>query len=253
MYDRLAPYYDWEHERFLDDLPLYTALARSRNGAVLDLACGTGRVLMALAADGHPVTGLDNSPGMLEIARKRIDAAKLGRRASVELADMRHFDLRSRFDLAVVPLGSFHHLVSGTDQRSAISSIAEHLTTGGLLALDLVNPAPEWLLAADGTLVHQLTAPFPDADGPEVVTKLVARTLSFETQSERQLIIYDRLSPDGPVSRVLAEMELRYLFRYEAEMLISAAGFRQRDLYGDYDLSPYGDTSPRMIFVAEKL
>lgn len=231
---------------------MYAGLAKSRKGAVLDLACGTGRILIPLAAGGHKVTGLDNSPAMLDVARKRVAEARLGRRASLVLADMRRFALGRSFDLAIVPLGSFHHLASAKDQRSALASIAEHMLAGGLLVLDLVNPTPESLSAADGTLVHQLTAPFPGPDGPEVVIKLVARSLAFEIQTETQLVMYDRLSSDGSVTRVVVEMKMRYLFRYEAEMLVTAAGFRLRDLYGDYDFSPYGESSSRMILVAEK-
>ena len=167
-------------------------------------------------------------------------------------ADLRTFDLGREFGMAMIALGSFHHMLSTGDQRATLAALAAHLRPKGLLVLDLINPTPEWLSAADGALVHQLTAPFPDAGGSDRLTKMVARSSSFETQSDHQLLIYDRVSPDGAVSRRLFEMELRYVFRYEAEILLDEAGFGVRGIYGGYDMEQYDSASTRMIFVAEK-
>lgn len=252
MYDLLAQFYEWEHRDFRDDLPLYLGLARASSGPVLDAACGTGRVSLALAEAGHSVTGVDVSAPMLAIARSKLSRKPLAERVRLVHADIRTMDLGERYGMALVALGSFHHLLSGPDQRRALGRLASHLVPGGLLAIDLVNPSPEWLAAGDGTLVHQLTAPYPTPEGPDQLTKLVARTSHFETQLEQSLLFYDRATPDGAVTRRSFRMEMRLLFRYEAELLLEMEGFRLRDLYGGYDLEPYGGSSARLILVAER-
>ncbi len=251
-YDRLADYYEWEHQGYLDDLSMYLGFAASAGGDVLEVACGTGRLLVPLAKAGHRVGGVDSSRAMLEIAAQRIRAGRVSRRAKLFLGDMRSFELGRLFRMAFVALGSFHHLLSTTDQRLALRQLARHLEPGGLLILDLINPTPEWLSAADGALVHQLTAPYPLSGAADTVSKFVSRSGAHETQTDRQLLLYDRLGSDGVVKRSTFEFDLRYLFRYEAEMLVEEAGFEMRSMYGGYDLEPYSASSSRMIVVADR-
>ncbi len=252
LYDELARFYDWEHRNFQDDLPLYLGFARASSGPILDAACGTGRVLLALAGAGFHVTGVDVSPKMLEIARSQVEKAGLAGLVDLVESDLRSVDLGRSFGMALVALSSFHHLLTTADQRAALERLAAHLVRGGLLVIDLVNPTPEWLAAGDGTLVHQLSGPYPEATGPDQLSKFVARTTHFETQMEQSLLIYDRIGPQGTVTRHSFQMESRLLFRYEAELLLGDAGFRLRDLYGGYDLESYQAFSPRMILVAER-
>ena len=252
MYDRIAQFYEWEHQSFRDDLPLYLGFARTSAGPILDAACGTGRVSLPLAEQGYAVTGVDASAEMLAIARSKIDRLKLTGKVRLVQADLRTMKLAAHHGMALVALGSFHHLETIDDQRRALHQLASHLLPSGLLLIDLVNPSPEWLAAGDGALVHQTTAPFPGADGPGQLSKFVARSSSFDTQTERLLLIYDLVDERGAVTRHSYQLSLRYLFRYEAELLLAEAGFRLRDVYGDYDLESYQASSPRMILVAEK-
>ncbi len=252
LYDEIARYYDWEHQHFDDDIQMYLGFAAGRRGEVLDAACGTGRTLVPLAEAGHRIIGVDSSPAMLSLARQKVEARGLTKMVKLACVDLRNIVLRRRFGMALVALGSFHHITTLGDQRAALRNLAEHLVQGGILILDLLHPAPEWLASGDGALVHQLTGPFPDAAGPDVLSKFVARTTTFSTQSDRQLLIYDRTSPDETVIRRTVQMELRLLFRYEAELLLSEAGFWVGDVYGGYFLEPYDESSSRMIFVAER-
>lgn len=252
MYDQIARYYDWEHGLFTADIQLYLGFAAASRAGILDAACGTGRILVPLAEAGYRVTGVDSSPAMLAAARAKVGTGAIAKRARLVCADLRRLALRQRFDLILVGLGSFHHLATMADQRSALAGFAEHMVPGGVLILDLVNPAPEWLAAGDGALVHQLTAPFPDIEGSDSLSKFVARTVEFETQVDRQLVLYDRTSHGGAVARTAVQMEARFLFRYETELLLAEAGLRVRNIHGGYDLESYEASSPRMIIVAEK-
>ena len=57
--------YHAHHNRYKEDLPFWLELAARHGDPVLELGCGSGRVLLALAQDGYQVYGLDNDPGML--------------------------------------------------------------------------------------------------------------------------------------------------------------------------------------------
>ncbi|MGI5834993.1 MAG: class I SAM-dependent methyltransferase, partial [Chloroflexota bacterium] len=117
MYDRLAQFYEWEHLYFQDDLPLYLGFAQAADGAILDAACGTGRVALPLAEAGYQVTGVDSSPEMLSIARSKAANITPGAIVRFVQSDLRKMDLGQQFGMALVALGSFHHLLTVDDQR----------------------------------------------------------------------------------------------------------------------------------------
>src|SRR5512142_1068607 len=110
---------------------MYLGFAASVGGDVLEVACGSGRLLVPLAKAGHKISGVDNSSTMLEMAARRIRAARVSTRAALFQGDMRSFEISRSFRMAFVALGSFHHLQSTTDQRSALGQLARHLEPGG--------------------------------------------------------------------------------------------------------------------------
>src|SRR5713226_6852113 len=109
MYDSFARFYDLDTVEVVDDLPFWTSLARRTGGPVLEIGCGTGRVLVPLAQAGFDVVGIDVSPAMLAIAREKINAADVGGRVELVLADALTMRLGRRFPLALVALNSFGH------------------------------------------------------------------------------------------------------------------------------------------------
>ena len=86
-----AALYDWEYRRRRDDVRFYRMLAGERGGPVLDLGCGTGRLMVPLLRDGHVVVGVDRAPPMLARAAARVARlrAELRRRALLVRGDLR--------------------------------------------------------------------------------------------------------------------------------------------------------------------
>src|SRR3954467_13568075 len=138
-FDRLARYYDWEHHDYDADIPLYLDFARRTGGPILELACGTGRLMVPLLESGERVVGIDSSAPMLDRARQAIGRAGLSGRATLHQADVRTLDLGQRFRLAIFGLDSFGLLLTIDDQLAALRRIYQHLEPGGLLVLDLSN------------------------------------------------------------------------------------------------------------------
>ena len=104
--------------------------------SVLEPGCGSGRIVEALARRGVEVVGLDRSPAMVEVARRRLKSS--GVTASVVVADITDFDLGRLFDGAVCPINTLAHL-SPDDLARHLDRMAQHLRAGAryLVQLDL--------------------------------------------------------------------------------------------------------------------
>jgi SAM-dependent methyltransferase len=250
-YARLAAYYDIENADLVDDLPAYAALADRFGGPVLDVGCGTGRVTFHLAGRGLRVVGVDLSPAMLERARQRaahhnLDPAQL---EWVE-ANVTQLALDEDFGLAVFAYNGFMHLLRQADQVAALAHIAAHLKPGGGLAIDLPNPV-EMFQAEDvaGLVVERIfTNP---ATGATVIQQSLAR-LDRATQIMDLTWVYDSVDADGMLRRDMVPLRLRYTLAPEMHLLIERTGLQVEGLYGDYDLNPYEEESPRLFVVATR-
>src|SRR3954471_22306929 len=103
-YDVIAPFYDREHAHFSEDLDLYRNFAEACGGKILELACGSGRVLLPLAHEGYTLTGVDTSDAMLNIARQRLQEEGLIARCTLVQQDMSALQLNQKFRLAFIAL-----------------------------------------------------------------------------------------------------------------------------------------------------
>src|SRR6266404_7491436 len=102
------------------DKGFYLARARETKGPVLELGCGTGRILVPIAQAGVDITGLDGSPAMLDLCRVSLRDAALSN--EVVPGDMRNFDLGRKFALITIPFRPFQHLLDPPDQVACLES-----------------------------------------------------------------------------------------------------------------------------------
>jgi SAM-dependent methyltransferase len=98
-----AALYDYEYRRRRADVTFYRELAKRRGGPILDLGAGSGRVTIALARDGHDVTAVDRSPGMLAKLRERVAAlpAAVAGRVEIVAGDLCTFAVTGKFPLVI--------------------------------------------------------------------------------------------------------------------------------------------------------
>ena len=246
-FNLFAHYYDADMGDFTDDLPLYRELARRNPGVILDAMCGTGRVVVALAALGFDTVGLDIAAEMVEIAeRKRVEQG-LEQRLRVVQGDVRSFALEQQFGVVLAPMNSFMHLETVDDQLAALRSIKRHLAPDGLVVIDLFNPDPRDLMTDQGVLVYERT--FTSGNGRPVQKFVLRRT---DAANQRQMVefIYDELQSDGTVVRRALPFVMRWLYRFEIQHLLARVGLEVEAIYGDYDLEPYTGDSPQLIVIA---
>lgn len=236
------------------DVDFYVDLARSAEGRILELGCGTGRILIPTAAAGCEIVGLDLSDAMLARCREKLRRQPKEVRDRVRLVrgNMASFDLKEVFALITTPFRSFQHLLSVEDQLSCLRSANRHLKRGGRLVLDVfqVNPRmtyePKFMLETEDVAEVELP------NGKKV--RRCGRIAAYHRAEQRndiELIYYVKY-PDGREERVVQALPLRYFFRYEVEHLLARCGFRVLELFGNYDRSPLTNDSPEMVFVAEK-
>jgi SAM-dependent methyltransferase len=144
-WDAYAPFYDWENARTLGrrDVAFWRRLADEAAGPVLELGCGTGRVLLPVARTGASVVGVDRSAQMLDRARRRIRRTR-GIHAALVRADIRELPFSERFALVIAPYGILQSLTRDRDLQRALNAVARVTRPGGRLGLDLVPDLTRW-------------------------------------------------------------------------------------------------------------
>ncbi|WP_322480311.1 class I SAM-dependent methyltransferase [Thermogemmatispora sp.] len=249
-YDTIAAFYDIEHAHFLEDLDLYRDFAElcGPYGPLLEVACGSGRLLVPLAREGYELTGVDISANMLERARQRLAQEGLLSRVTLVQQDMRALHLEQRFRLAFIALGSFAHLTARKDQQQTLALLRAHLVTGATLILDLSNADARAMENLSGQLLHQGT--WSCADG-SFLTHFVSPSASTTRHVLDLIHFYDQYCQGEIVRRTVTRTSFYLFERSELELMLEQAGFVVKDVYGSYEMAPYELQSPRMIFIAE--
>jgi SAM-dependent methyltransferase len=245
-FDRFARLYDWEHDHYLVDVDVHIGFARRFGGPVLELACGSGRLLAPMAEAGFSVTGVDSSRPMLQRARDRL--TRLGLDANLVQQRIEQLQLDNRFRTIILGLDSFGLLLQRDPQLAALRAAREHVTHDGRLVLDLANGNLRGANEPGEELLHDLTLPDPDTGRP--ITKFVLRRPRPSEQLDDLMFFYDEQDERGYLRRSMVELKLRWFTRFELELLLQTAGWQVDEVYGDYDLTPFGGASDRLIVVA---
>ncbi len=253
MYDHIARYYDLSHDQLVDDIPFLLSQAAETLGPVLEVGCGSGRLLVPLARAGHDVIGIDDSPEMLARAEVRISTLPPDVRERIRFirADVTALDLsaQNRFGLIYFGNNTFMHL-DEAGAGAALKRLRPLLGPGGRLIIDVMNPVilsmaaddPDFVLedtlvdAASGETIRQFTA-YESIPGEQIVD------VSWVYESEGG----STSSEDAPTK---ARLRYHYLYPHQYDLLFSLTGFRLTALLGDYDGSPFDEESDRLILLA---
>jgi len=239
-----ASVYDAQYSGLEDDIRFYVEEAQRSGEPVLELACGTGRILIPTARAGVRIVGLDRSHAMLERATRKLAAEEeqVGRRATLLDGDMRAFDLDERFQLITVPFRAFLHLLTVDDQMAALACIGRHLADDGRLILNVFDPRLDILVGSAAPAGSPLCR---DAEfiHPETGRRTVAwyaRSYDLDRQVVDVHYTYEELDDDGvTVARTHVPLVLRWIYRYEMEHLLGRCGYEVEALYGDFDRGPF--------------
>jgi SAM-dependent methyltransferase len=251
-YAELPGLYDIEHAGFSDDIELYLRLAEVVGDPILELGCGTGRVLAPLAAAGHRITGIDRSLPMLDRARATLQshASDLLPRVTLSEGSMTEAECApgGPFGLVIFSLNGLMHVSTLAGQRAALTSARRALDPRGMLAIDILNPTPELLTTLDGRVQHE--GSWRDSGGT-AIDRFSARTHDSAEQRIDTDLWYDLTDLEGHIRRVRTGFPMRYLVASELALLLEVSGFVEWKCYGSYDLDPFDDRSDRLVVTAE--
>ena len=221
----------WNADRpqdLLHDLPFWQSCADQYGGPVLDLACGNGRISLALARQGYEVVGVDINPGLLDIAHQ---AATEDLKLSFRVGDIVHLDLDQAFGLGIMPDWTFPVLLTQADQIAFLERLHCHLKPGGAFAFNTYNPFWNFL----------------GAEREKKWIRLPSISASCLFDPVRQ--IEADVNEDKGV-----KVQHRYTSLDELKLLLRVTGFRIVELFGDVDRRPFlGKKSDDFTLIAEKV
>lgn len=255
--DLLARYYDLDLQDDPGDLDLYLAMAARTGGPVLELAVGSGRLAVPIAAAGYQVTGVDLDAAMLARAGSAWETSQRPTRSrrsatgSLELieGDLVALDLERRFGLAFIALNSLFQVGPAERQRAAIASLARHLRPGGVAVVDVELPDAAELASWDGRLVLDWIREDPESPGT-TVTRLSSARHEAVSASTTLSVMYDATDPTGVVRRVSRTDQLHLVTVSQLEAAAVDAGLAVELLAGDHQVTPLGPISPRVVLIS---
>jgi SAM-dependent methyltransferase len=235
-----------------DDVAFYLDLAAKAGPRVLELGCGTGRLMVPLAEAGFRVTGLDRSPGMLAQAATKLSRLDPTIQTATRLVegDLASFALETTFDSILLPARVFAFLLTVDDQRACLGRVLEHLRPGGLVAIDLFDPRLD--LCVPGRMPGRTDTGIDPETGDAVRVDVLFRENDALRQILREVWRFSRIDSSGTtVDSQEEQLELRWTYRYEMRHLLELSGFRDAVEYSDFDRSPpaYGG---EQVWVAQK-
>jgi SAM-dependent methyltransferase len=228
-------------------LDFYVGLARGASGPVLDVACGTGRILLPCLQAGVDIEGLDLFEPMLKKLREKANASRLSPR--LYQADMSEFALPRRYRLVMIPFNAFIHNMTQEAQIACLQRCREHLEPGGMLAFDTFFPSLEIVGTPANTRVLEGELPHPQTGLP--MRMYDTRTFDRVAQTQYSLNELELLDADGRVQVVhRSEARARYIYKEEMKLLLRVAGFARWEIYGDFDLRPLTLETDAMVVMA---
>jgi SAM-dependent methyltransferase len=256
-YHVIAKYYDGAYaaKQDLVDLPFYLDLAEQSRGPVLEIACGTGRVLLPVARQGIEICGVDNSRPMLDVLTRNLasESQQVRDRVTVQHGDMRTFRLNRKFPLVMIPFRPLQHMFTVEDQVAALKTAAAHLADSGILAFDVFYPKFDMIWEKVGEEVPEMRWR-PDSDSTKVVHRFFRKDAIDKIQQILTFTFIFRTYQGEKL--VLEETEAFRLCYYtypHLRALFLLAGLEPLAEYGSFAKTPLDNTAEQMIFRLRRL
>jgi SAM-dependent methyltransferase len=228
-YDRLGPGYDAWCRSVLEDIPFYVDLAVRSGGPVLELGVGSGRVAVPTALAGVRVVGIDSSPAMLDLARRRAKPHNVDLRLLE--ADMRALPDLGTFALVTIPFRALLHLSSDEERRGLLTAVRDRLEPGGMLAFDVFHPDAE-----DIAETHDRWLEREPGIWERARWDAAARELELSVRTEE----------------AEASMRLWWLGPDDWRRLLGEVGFTDVEAYGWFDRSPLFPGAVDSVWIARR-
>ena len=249
-----AQYYDIQNIP-IDDVPFYRERVPGPDARILELGCGTGRVLLPLARECAFIHGVDASPAMLAYCRKKLDRAGIPpESALITEGDITTLDLNARFDLITAPFRVMQNLETDAEVSALMKVLRQHLAPRGTAILNAFRP----FLSAD-EMRNSWCVPGEILDGETKLPnggRLVRSHRRPRIQPEPIVcypeLIYRRYSASGALEdEAILKIAMRCWYPDELEKLVTDCGFQVINRWGGYQGEAWGDGPELVIQFAE--
>ena len=252
-FETVARYYDEAYgaKNDLQDVAMFEGFARQYGGPILEIGCGTGRVLIPIAKMGIEIDGVDLSDSMLSVLREKLIIGNF--KSRIQQGDMRSFKLGRKYKLITIPFRSLQHMITADDKLSALQRIKEHLAPEGRLIFDVASPNyesltsgfgqeyldSEWRSLSEGGKTVRM---FFRRDGYRKIDQVMLGTLLFRVYEGEHIIREEEQS-----------LEMHFFSLPELEGYFRASGLRIEQSFGSYDLKPLDENASQMVFVLKAI
>lgn len=242
--------YDAIYAFHTDDIAYYVEAARSAGGPVLEIGCGTGRVMLPTLEKGVDIDGLDVDPAMLEVLRRK--AAAKGWKPRLVEADMRDFTMPRRYGLITIPFRGFQHLTTSDDQIQALRCMRDHLEPGGALRFNVFHPSFAALVDLQNQAHRDIEATHPESGLP-----LRVRVEGIEVDRVNQILRVARQVIETDLGGATARtwrhaFVMRWTYKAEMALLLRAGGFQRFAVHGGFEDEPLERDDQEMVWAAWK-
>lgn len=242
VYSEIAEFYDLiYYDRY--DLEFYLNEARNARGPVLEIGCGTGRIMLKMLQEGIDVTGIDLSQKMLDVLKSK--AKSMGLYPKAFVGDMRTFKLDNEFNLIVIPYRSFLHLLNDGDRKIALLNFQKHLKKGGRLIIHTYNPSEFDLSLSEG--FHHIDA--ENLKAQDGTPYSIDWYLDFDRKKNiaNYRIVLKKLEKEHSF-----EMTISHLPVKEMKMLLEKTGFKNVKCFCGFNYSDFNGKCNEVLWFAEK-
>ncbi len=255
-YNVTAKYYDgaYSAKQDLVDMPFYLELAEQSRGPILEIACGTGRVLLFIARKGIEIHGVDNALPMLRILKNSLAGEPDNVRQKITLheGDMRDFRLGAQFPLVIIPFRPMQHMHTVQDQVSALTAAAAHLSDAGILAFDVFYPKFEMINSRMGEEVQEME--WSSTSDRATIVRRCFRKDSVDkiNQIFNFTFIYRTFQAGELILEETEDFRLSYFTYPHLRALFLLAELEPAAEYGSFAKAPLDNDAQQMIFLLRK-
>ena len=239
-----AELYDVIFAGYREDLDFYLSAAKQARGPVLDVGCGTGRVMIPCLQAGVDMDGIDLHAEMLAVLKRKAEA--LGLKPRVYQADMRDFTTPRRYALVIIPFNAFVHNLTTEDQLKTLRVCREHLELGGALTISLFHPSFDLITSPEGVPALEMETTHPETG--RTLRLYDTRSMDRVNQVQYSKNEIQELDAAGNVTAVhRSETTMRWTYKAEMELLLHLAGFARWQIAGGFDGRPLVSDGDQMI------
>jgi SAM-dependent methyltransferase len=230
------------------DVPFYRSLIPFPEARILELGCGTGRVLVPLAGACGYIHGLDLSEAMIDICRSKLEAAGIpATRAHVEVKDITNFALNQTFDLIIAPYRVMQNLEADAAVNGLFRCIRQHLAPEGTCILNVFRPKHDREVMRREWCSHEEKSDWETAvEGGRVTCYERRPRMDPDKMVLYPELIYRRYSGNALVDESVLKIAMRCYYPKEFEQMIVNQGFRVLQRWGGYQGEPYGQ-GPELV------